>query len=68
MEQSIKRRIMDKAQEARLLVKPLVGEWACIEDSDEEILRTFLGEMTGKISLITMGYDQLKYTIDLMSS
>lgn len=68
LERSIERRIMAKAkqsQEARILVKPLVGEWASTEDSGEEILRTVLEEMTGKRPPLSMNYDQLKYAVDL---
>ena len=69
LERLIERRIMTKAkqaQEARILVKPLVGEWAGTEDSGEVILRTVLSEVTGKNPPENMGYDQLKYTVDMM--
>lgn len=57
-----------QAQEARQLVKPLVGEWAITEDEGEEILRSVLVEITGEAPPASMGYSGLKYAVDLVLS
>ncbi|MDI2091673.1 DUF2213 domain-containing protein [Commensalibacter oyaizuii] len=71
IERSIEKRIMAKAKqahEARMLVKPLVGEWAITEDNGEAILRSVLIETTGKSPPSSMNYSGLKYAVDLAIS
>lgn len=71
LERSIEKRLVAKAkqaQEARQLVKPLVGEWAITEDEGEEILRSVLVEITGEAPPASMGYSGLKYAVELVLS
>lgn len=71
LERSIENKLKAKskqAQEARQLVKPLVGEWAITEDDGEEILRSALIEITGETPPASMGYNGLKYAINLILS